>query len=61
MGYELRDYRLYAKLERHNGPGDIADDEAWYRFEQEVNAMIDADPDYSRIFNYGRRVSTRVA
>lgn len=60
MGYDLYEISRTARLERHNGPGDEADNEAFARFSQEVSALIDSDPDYSRIFNYGQRVDVAV-
>lgn len=51
MGYDIYEFRLSARLERHNCLGDIADNEAFERFGNEVVAMIDADPDYRRIFH----------
>lgn len=56
MGYDQISFQLFGRVERHNGPGDKADDAAFQRFCVEVQALIDSDRDYLRIFNYGDRL-----
>jgi len=56
MGYDIYTIQRQARLERHNGPGDEADNAAYERFQREIDALIDSDPDYRRIFSYGERL-----
>lgn len=49
MGYDVDYIRIGIRLERHNGPGDKADNEAYERLKQELWHLLDSDPDYRRI------------
>lgn len=53
MGYDMQELRIYLRLERHNSAGDVADNEARDRLEQEIRDLIEADPDYRRIVTCG--------
>jgi hypothetical protein len=62
MGYNIEHISLAARLDNHLGPETARDRRAFERFEQEIWAMIDADPEYAQIFGWGmgHRISSQV-
>jgi hypothetical protein len=55
MGYNIEEVRLSARLDNHLGPETARDRRAFERFENEVWALIDSDPEYAQIFDIGDR------
>lgn len=61
MGYHTDSLTIHARLERHNSDDDRRDDAAWERLKAEINALIDSDPEYTRIAGFfGHRLAERV-
>lgn len=49
MGYFNDTIHVHCRLESHNSDGDKRDLAAFNRLNREITALIDSDPEYSRI------------